>query len=145
MSTTYITVTLRREVIERAGDCCEYCLISQRDVFFALEVDHIIAEKHGGLTTSENLCLACPDCNNYKGSDIASVDWEDQERIVGLYHPRRHSWDNHFQYQPDGMIEPLSAEGRVTLFLLRLNDTKRVTDRRLLLDEQRYPCMKNSH
>jgi hypothetical protein len=48
MSVTYISPQLRRAVIERAGNCCEYCRISQDDQFFAFEIDHIIAEKHGG-------------------------------------------------------------------------------------------------
>jgi len=76
MSITYISPQLRRAVTERAGDCCEYCRISQSDQFFVFEIDHIIAEKHGGQTLSENLCLSCPDCNAFKGSDIASIDWQ---------------------------------------------------------------------
>ncbi|MEO0564631.1 MAG: HNH endonuclease signature motif containing protein, partial [Chloroflexota bacterium] len=56
MSTTYISASLRREVIQRARNCCEYCLISQDDMLFSFEIDHIIAEKHGGPTISENLC-----------------------------------------------------------------------------------------
>lgn len=140
MSTTYISAALRREVIERAGNCCEYCRIAQADIFFAFEVDHIIAEKHGGPTQSDNLCLSCPDCNAYKGSDVASVDWENAGAIVPLYHPRRHIWNDHFRWEPNGIIEPRSATGRVTIALLRLNDPDRVVDRKLLLDEDRYPC-----
>ena len=29
MSTTYISAVMRREVLERAGNCCEYCRLSQ--------------------------------------------------------------------------------------------------------------------
>ena len=75
MSVTYISPQLRRTVIERASEWCEYCHISQADQFFAFEIDHIIAEKHGGQTLIDNLCLSCPDCNAFKGSDIASIDW----------------------------------------------------------------------
>jgi hypothetical protein len=53
--TTYVNTQLRQEVIERAGHCCEYCRINQEDQFFAFEIDHIIAEKHGGPTVTENL------------------------------------------------------------------------------------------
>jgi 5-methylcytosine-specific restriction endonuclease McrA len=60
----------------RAGHCCEYCLLNQEDIFFAFEVDHIISEKHDGVTIGENFCLSCPDCNLYKGSDIGSIDRE---------------------------------------------------------------------
>ena len=45
---TYISDALRRLVIERAQHCCEYCLLSDEDSFLPFEIDHIIAEKHGG-------------------------------------------------------------------------------------------------
>ena len=94
---SYISVEIRREVIERSGNCCEYCRVSQEDQFFTFEIDHIIAEKHGGASTSENLCLSCPDCNAYKGSDIASVDWDLDEVITPLFHPRKQDWAMHFK------------------------------------------------
>jgi hypothetical protein len=45
---TYVPTALRREVIERAGNRCEYCLLSAEVAFFPHEVDHIIAEKLAG-------------------------------------------------------------------------------------------------
>jgi hypothetical protein len=141
VSSTYISAALRREVIERAGNCCEYCRIAQEDQFFAFEVDHIIAEKHGGPTISENLCLSCPECNGFKGSDVASMDWENDGAIVPLYHPRQMNWDTHFQFDDEtGRIEPLTSQGRVTVFLLQLNESDRTTDRKLLAELDRYPC-----
>lgn len=50
MSATYISAELGRLVIARADNLCEYCLIHEDDTFFGCEVDHIISEKHGGLT-----------------------------------------------------------------------------------------------
>jgi 5-methylcytosine-specific restriction endonuclease McrA len=88
MSKTYIPVALRRQVEERAYSCCEYCLIPSFATFSAHEIDHIIAEKHGGRTEAENLALSCTLCNKYKGSDLASID-PDTEKIVPLYHPRQ--------------------------------------------------------
>lgn len=141
MSSTYIGAALRREVIERAGDCCEYCRTAQADVFFAFEIDHIIAEKHGGATRTDNLCLSCPDCNAWKGSDIASIDWINGESIVPLFHPRKQSWNVHFELDStNGRITPLTPEGRVTVFLLHLNDKERLADRKLLIGANRYPC-----
>jgi hypothetical protein len=114
--------------------------MAQDDQFFSFEIDHIIAEKHGGVTSEENLCLACTDCNSLKGSDIASVDWANGEVIVGLYHPRRHAWKEHFQIEMiRGHVEPMSSQGRVTVFLLQFNTLDRVTDRQLLIAEVRYP------
>jgi hypothetical protein len=57
MSKTYIPVALRRRVEERAHNCCEYFLVPDFATFAAHEIDHIIAEKHGGRTESENLAL----------------------------------------------------------------------------------------
>ena len=64
---------LRRLVTERANFLCEYCLIHEEDAFLGFQVDHIISIKHGGLSNSENLALACPFCNRSKGSDIGSI------------------------------------------------------------------------
>jgi len=65
---TYIPSALRQEVYDRAGGCCEYCLIPETAVLVPHEVDHIIAQKHGGLTESGNLALSCTVCNKYKGA-----------------------------------------------------------------------------
>ncbi len=40
---------------ERAGGACEYCLAPEATALFAHEVDHVVAEKHGGTTTEDNL------------------------------------------------------------------------------------------
>ena len=135
---TYIPEALRRQVIERASECCEYCLLPQTVSLYTHEVDHIIAEKHRGETVLENLCLACLECNRAKGSDFGSFDPETGE-ITLLYNPRQQSWEEHFRL--DGArIVPLSAEGRVTAFVLKLNDEIRVRARQSLLEAGKYPC-----
>ncbi len=40
----------RHAITERAGSRCEYCLLRSGLSFFPHDVDHIIAEKHGGAT-----------------------------------------------------------------------------------------------
>ena len=65
----YVPAHLRRLVTERANRVCEYCLIHRDDTFFGCEIEHVISEKHGGLTTPENLALACMTCNRLKGTD----------------------------------------------------------------------------
>ena len=72
MTNPRILASLRREVRERAGERCEYCLLAEFQAFLPHEPDHLIALKHGGKTSPENLALACFDCNRFKGSDIAS-------------------------------------------------------------------------
>src|SRR5437899_1311035 len=51
---------LVRKVWKRAGDRCEYCLIPQSAFPLPFQIDHILAEKHGGETIEDNLALACP-------------------------------------------------------------------------------------
>jgi len=130
MIATRIFAALRREVRERAGERCEYCLLAESDAIFPHEADHLIALKHGGNTTSTNLALACFDCNRFKGSDIASVDPLTRE-LVPLFNPRTQKWSDHFELRA-GVIVPLTAVGRVTVKLLQLNLGSRVEIRERL-------------
>ena len=137
MSLSRISAALRREVRERAKECCEYCLVAESEVVFPHEPDHLIARKHGGPTVSENLALACFDCNRFKGTDIASVDLVTGE-VVSLFNPRTQLWSDHFQLE-GGRIVPLTATGRVTEQLLRLNLPIRIEIRRRLAALGNYP------
>ena len=65
MSVTYIPTALRNLVYNRADGRCEYYLISPAVSFAKHQIDHIIAEKHGGQTVEENLALSCVLCNKY--------------------------------------------------------------------------------
>jgi len=66
MSSAYIPSALRQMVYERAGGRCEYCLVPEILSFANHEIDHIIAQKHGGPTAVDNLALSCALCNKYK-------------------------------------------------------------------------------
>jgi HNH endonuclease len=131
MSQTHIPAALRRLVRERAGERCEYCLLPERLSFALHWVDHVIAEKHGGRTTADNLALACALCNQHKGSDLSSIDPETGV-LVPLFHPRRDRWIEHFQFV-ENRIDPLTPVGRVTVRLLQFNDPDRVQERGLLI------------
>lgn len=131
MSNSYIPAALRKLVYERANGCCEYCFFPEAIALASHEVDHIIAEKHGGLTEAENLALSCMLCNKHKGSDLASID-PDTGKLVSLYHPRLDSWSEHFRLEGDKFI-PLTSKGRVTVRLLQLNRSERVEERKLLI------------
>ena len=135
--TTYIPDVLRHEVSERANRRCEYCFVHQDDRFYSHEIDHIIAEKHGGQTQSDNLSLACSECNRYKGSDLCSLD-TDTNTIVALFHPRREHWSDHFR-AVEGVIEGLTPTGRVTARLLQFNQLDAIDRRRSLMKLGRYP------
>jgi|SRR5712692_3730959 hypothetical protein len=131
MAQVYIPTALRRLVVERASGRCEYCGLSEALAFAPHELDHIIAQKHGGQTEADNLAFSCALCNKHKGSDVASVDPE-TGRIVPLYHPRRERWADHFQLQAARFV-PLTPTGRVTTRLLQLNHPDRVAERKLLI------------
>ncbi|MBE9239782.1 HNH endonuclease [Synechocystis salina] len=132
MSKSYISPSLRRTVGDRANDCCEHCLIPEALSLSSHHVAHIIAEKHGGHSTLENLALACALCNLAKGSDIASIDPHTGE-TVRLYNPRKDIWTDHFTLESvSGLIQPKTAIGRVTANLLRINRLENLTVRQLL-------------
>jgi hypothetical protein len=131
MSRTYISASLRRIVSDRAKNCCEYCLIPEILVLASHQVDHVIAEKHGGETIDKNLALSCSLCNQAKGSDIASIDPETGD-TVRLYNPRQDIWQEHFYLDSESsVIQPLSAIGRVTVNLLRMNRLGSLPSRRI--------------
>ncbi|MGO9111742.1 MAG: HNH endonuclease [Thermoguttaceae bacterium] len=137
MTSTYIPAGIRQRVRRRAKGCCEYCLLAEQDSFFVHEPDHIVAEKHGGATTADNLALACFDCNRFKGSDIASLDPRGGG-LVRLFNPRTDVWAEHFQVEA-GRIRPLTDVARATERLLKLNLPVRVEIRVTLARLGRYP------
>ncbi len=67
---TDIARELRTVVIERARHQCEYCQKpDDRELNpHRHEVDHVLAEKHGGRTEAENLAYACFHCNELVAS-----------------------------------------------------------------------------
>jgi hypothetical protein len=132
MSTTYISVELRRLVKNRANERCEYCHISEDLTVNGCEVDHIVAEKHGGATIAENLAYACFFCNRNKGSDLCSYKPNTQE-FVRFFNPRIDTWDEHFAWDDaDGItVQPLSDIGMVTVRLFGFNTPSRLQERRL--------------
>lgn len=135
-----ISKAQRESVRNRAGNCCEYCRVSQASRLVQFQVDHIIAVKHSGTDDEENLCLACYKCNNYKGSNIATID-----RVTGdvtkLYNPRQQKWDEHFRIEAGAKIIGLSPEGRATITVLRINDEQRILQRQGDANLGDYPCI----
>jgi len=129
----------RRKIRLLAGNCCEYCRIAQTGRLLLFQVDHMIAVKHGGTDADDNLCLACSECNLYKGSNVAGID-PVTGQPVRLYDPRQQEWNDHFDIQPQAMRFGRTPEGRVTILVLRLNDELRVRQRFGELRAGDYPC-----
>jgi hypothetical protein len=127
MSSTYISASLRRQVEARANYCCEYCGLPSGVAFYPHEIDHTVAEKHGGQTVLENLALTCWRCNRHKGSDLGSFDPQ-TGAFSFLFNPRNQLWEEHFT-NPDGEILGLTPAGRTTVSLLQLNSPDRLAER----------------
>lgn len=135
--TTYLSATLRQLVNQRASGACEYCRIHQTFSMYSHEVDHVIALKHGGESTDDNLVLACLPCNRHKGSDLTSID-PLTGVITLLFNPRTQIWPEHFQLE-GGTVLGITAIGRTTIFLLQMNETSRLQLRQALAAQGLYP------
>ena len=98
---------------------------------------NIIAEKHGGTAAIDNLALACPSCNRFKGSDLGSIDPETAV-LTSFFNPRTQGWFEHFELDGASIV-PRTAVGRVTVRILRLNHPNRLLERATLMRIGRYP------
>ena len=96
-----------------------------------LHIEHIIARKHNGPTISENLALACFNCNVAKGTNLSGID-PATGIMERLYHPRRDLWSEHFSWNGPEIVG-LTSVGRTTVAVLNLNHGIRIRQRQLFL------------
>lgn len=96
-------------------------------------MDHIIPEKQGGPTLSENLAYACQQCNIRKGDSVVAFSYEWRE-ATPLFDPRNQKWEHHFHLSTSGLIEAKTRIGEATVRLLQVNRLDRIARRKLLLD-----------
>lgn len=116
-----VSLRVRRFVADRAKQRCEYCRTSERVTGQLCVVDHIIPVSRGGSDLLDNLGLCCGWCNSFKQSRVFGFD-EKTKQEVRLFHPRRDRWSHHFRWSRDRTrIMAITAIGRVTVELLRLN------------------------
>jgi hypothetical protein len=114
-----VPASLRRLVIERASDRCEYCGISQAGQVATFHIDHIVPTVAGGETTAENLALACVSCSLRKGARQELKDLETGE-TVSVFNPRQQAWKKHFAWNGVEIVG-LTPTGRSTTTALDLN------------------------
>ena len=122
---------LRELVWSRAKSRCEYCQIPAKISLLPFQIDHIIAEKHGGRTTAQNLALSCERCNSHKGSNIAGYL---EGSPVRLFHPRNDRWQDHFEWKGPLLVAKTTV-GRVTIDVLAINLPYRMALRAALIEE----------
>jgi len=115
----------RTQVRERAEDACEYCHLHQDDSPLAtLHVEHIIPRIHGGTDELDNLALACIDCNLHKGPNLTGIDPQ-TNKLTELFHPRRQSWEEHFELQGVYIVGK-TATGMTTIRVLNMNSEDQI-------------------
>src|SRR6185369_14208648 len=114
-----MNASFKRRVWERAGHVCEYCRMPSRFYRAPFQIDHIIAEQHGGKTTLANTCLSCFHCNLRKGPNLSGKD-PATRRTTRLFNPRRDRWSDHFRWH-GAKIVGRTAVGRATISVLDMN------------------------
>jgi hypothetical protein len=123
----------RDEVRRRAGERCEYCHFPDYALDLPYHVEHVVATSHGGSDRLANLAWACARCNLRKGPNLATID-PDTDELVTLFNPRTMTWAEHFEVQ-NAWIIGLTAIGRGTLRLLDMNDARRLSHRKELIEQ----------
>jgi HNH endonuclease len=123
----YISESLKKRVIQRANNCCEYCLMENDVSFIPHQIDHIVSLKHEGLTNFDNLAYACFSCNNNKGSDIGTMLLPDKI-FIRLFNPRIDFWYEHFEME-SGVIYAKTNIAQATIKILKMNEIDRIIER----------------
>jgi hypothetical protein len=114
-----VSERIAEEIRLRAHGLCEYCKLPDALTNIDFEIDHVIARSHRGSDEFGNLAWACFRCNQFKGTNLSSVDPQ-TGRITILFNPRKNNWVKHFTMRR-GVIHPLTSKGRATLALLQMN------------------------
>ena len=129
----------RRLRAESNAPCCAYCHSPEKLLGIPLEADHITSVSLGGKTLIANLCLCCRTCNGYKWQITKARD-PLTNRLVKLFHPRRQSWPEHFQWDAGATrIVGLTATGRATIEGLQMNNELMVNLRSLWVILELHP------
>ncbi|MCW5962201.1 MAG: HNH endonuclease [Pyrinomonadaceae bacterium] len=118
---SYVPTFLRRLVIRRAENHCEYCHLSQTGQEATFHIDHVVPINSDGETVAENLALACVSCSLRKSAKETGIDPETKD-TVNLFNPRTDIWNEHFTWIGVRIVG-LTPKGRATIEELNLNRT----------------------
>jgi hypothetical protein len=114
-----ISSVMRAAIVRRAGNCCEYCQLSQAGQEATFHIDHVLPRAEGGQTIEDNLALACVSCSLHKAAKLTATD-PDTRETAALFNPRSQNWADHFRWERERMAA-LTATGRATIAALQLN------------------------
>ncbi len=133
MAKARATAAQRQEIFERAKWRCEYCRTPEPFVPEPFSVEHILPLSKGGKTRLNNLASACSACNGHKYNKTTGIDPLTQ-KPASLFHPRKQRWQDHFTWSEDALlIVGLTPTGRATVNRLRMNHSKQINLRAILL------------
>ena len=133
----YISAALRRQVIQRAANRCEYCQLAQEGQAATFHIDHVIPVAEEGKTTLENLALACVACSLHKSARLTAIDPVSGEEAP-IFNPRQQRWRDHFEWD-DVRVMGLTAIGSATVVVLQINRPVMLTIRAEEKLLQRHP------
>lgn len=139
MDSRYISVKIRRKILEVSKKLCEYCK-SPKDFSTDLySFDHIIPLVLGGKTVFINLAYSCSGCNSFKNQKVVGFDAIDNIE-VSLFHPRIQNWSEHFTWNDDfTVVIGITTIGRATINTLKLNRPEVINLRRILVLADEHP------
>lgn len=120
-----ISTSQWEQVRQRAHFACEYCGITETDAGGQFTVDHFHPQSLGGSDDLSNLLYCCFRCNLYKADY-----WPAQPGEPPLWNPRQDPMAVHLLALADGLLYPITTEGKITLRRLRLNRQPLVDFRR---------------
>ncbi len=130
-----VSERVRRQIVARAENRCEYCHLPTEGQIGRFPVDHVIPRTHGGLTALGNLALACPHCNGHKWGHLEGIDPTSGNPAL-LFNPRTQYWSGHFQWSVQNPLEleGKTPVGRATIARLQMNHPEMVVVRRMLAE-----------
>jgi len=133
----HITAALRRLVVARASNHCEYCGLAQDGQVATFHIDHVTPVAASGATSEDNLALACVSCSLRKGARQTAIDFVSGEEVP-LFNPRNDDWHAHF-YWDDLYLVGRTPTGRATVVALAMNRTSILMIRGEEADRGRHP------
>ena len=131
--------SIREKVEARAEKICEYCLSPLDFSPDPFSIEHILPLFKGGTNDLKNLALSCQGCNGFKSVKTEDFDMVSQT-TAEFYNPRNDVWSEHFVWNADFTeIVGLTAKGRVTIKVLKLNRQRVINLRRILIIAGEHP------
>ncbi len=115
----HIPGRLRKQVVKRAGNRCEFCQLSQEGQEATFHIDHTIPVSAGGETILANLALACVSCSLRKAARQTAYDPKDKKEVE-IFNPRKEHWEDHFRWEGVYLVG-VTAIGRATVEALNMN------------------------